>query len=184
MTWAQRVITEWDAIPTDPPRAPLIASLSRIRWDLFWTQTFRLPKRNANACQIVWSRCLAELFYSWDEQPENETMAVTLFALEPHADYPSLHVHALLSMLRPMPFTIFKRDWRSWKNWCWETQGKALFLMCRSPTFIWYVTKYVMKGPRRAKWMTDYHWDQLRDNHWGILYQQDLTNPTEHRSIQ
>ena len=171
MTWAERVVQEWDASVTETVniRNPLVASLSRIPWDLFWTQTFRKPIANAWAARNAWCRSLAE----WSSL---RPVTAALFALEPHADYRSLHVHALLSMRQRMPLRVFRREWRSWKNWSWRTMGKALWLHVQDQTFLWYVTKYVTKMPASAHWMTEHQKQTLKENQWGLLTSTDIAS--------
>jgi hypothetical protein len=81
-------------------------------------------------------------------------------------------------MRQPISLTSFRHEWRSWKNWCWATMGKALWLHVTDRTFVWYVTKYVTKMPKAAHWMSEYQKRTLKECQWGILTKQDL--PTHH----
>jgi len=191
MSWAERVIAEWDAsgemsanqiAKGSDISSRLVASLSRIRWDLFWTQTFRVPKPNAWAVRNLWCRALTEVSPNLSGSSHSRAgsccsshVTAALYALEPHNDYPSLHVHSLLSLKRPISVTSFRHAWRSWKNWSWATMGKALWLQCNHATPVWYVTKYVLKGARPKKWMTDHQTRQLEECRWGMLTRDCLT---------
>jgi len=165
MTWAERVIDQWEAEAkvtrdlTESQKA-LVSWMSRRPWDVFWTQTFR-RRCSAWGAQASWLRCLAE-------HNSHSTVRAAMWAVEPHANLPSHHVHALLSMRRPICLTNWPAVYRPWKEHLWRSVGKALILPTRPTTSCWYVVKYVNKRPR-VSWTTG-----TPECLWGILTGSDV----------
>lgn len=144
---------------SDAKRA-LVSWLSRRKWDVFWTQTFR-GRVSAFGAQASWLRCLAEC-------NRRSTVKAAMWAVEPHRQWPSHHVHALLSMQRPMRLTNWSAEYRPWKEHLWRSVGKALILPTRPQTSLWYVVKYVHKRPK-----TDWQ-NGTEVLPWGILTQDQI----------
>ena len=163
MTWAERVMESWTTTriecQTTAQRA-LVDWLSRDRWDVFWTQTFR-HRTSAFGAQAKWLRCLAEFNL-------RTTVRAAMWAVEPHANFPSHHVHALLSTQQPTPLTQWPSVYRYWKEHWWRSVGKCLLLQTFPTTSCWYVVKYVNKRPK-ATWTNSTHILP-----WGILTGTDI----------
>jgi len=175
MGWAERTVQAWDdeTRSWDAARAEamnrnrkLVTWLSRTRWDIFWTQTFR-HRTSENGALAKWSRSLAEF---------NSHLTVTdaIYAVERHAHFPSHHVHALLSMKRPLRWTNWTNVYRPWKEWCWRTMGKALIVPCRANAPLWYVLKYVTKSVNDSWWTARMQQLTTPENLWGVLTNSDL----------
>lgn len=165
MTWAERVMESWEttkidrATMTDGQKS-LVAWLSRRDFNVFWTQTFR-GRVSADGAQASWLRCLAEC-------NRRSTVKAAMWAVEPHANYPSHHVHALLSMRLRTLWTNWRSVYQPWKEHLWRSVGKALILPTRPTTSCWYVVKYVNKSPT-------VHWQQgTPKNLWGILTSREI----------
>lgn len=171
MTWAQRVVDAWDdptrnwSMEMDAARnlnRKLVSYLcGAFRWDIFWTQTFR-QRSSEQGASTLFLRCLAEF-------NSHSTVRAVVYAVEPHASFQSHHVHALLSMKRPLCWTNWRNVYRPWKEWAWRTMGKALILPCRKHTPVWYVVKYVTKTDSRTSWMARMHRQKTPENLWGVL---------------
>lgn len=166
MTWVERLQNEWAALQVaqaelTPPQSQLVGWLSRRRWDVFWTQTFR-GKHSPWAALAKWSYCLAE--YN-----SHSTVKAVLYSVEPHERFPSYHVHALLSMKRPLCLTKWRHEYRPWKEHCWRTCGKAVILPCVTATPVWYVIKYVTKKQAPKTWQTG-----TEEKLWGIWVDDDV----------
>jgi len=71
----------------------LVSWLSRARWDVFWTQTFR-AELSAEAARALFLSGLAEQF-------SQRRATAALWSVEPHTTRRSHHVHSLLATRQP-----------------------------------------------------------------------------------
>lgn len=170
MTWAERVRDAWDnpnlnwdlaARVERQRKRTAVALLSPIRWDIYWTQTYRGQHSEVGA-QQRWLRFLAESSLL-------SILAAHMWAVEPHASTPSHHVHALLSMKSLTSLGVFWKEWRGWKERAWGTMGKALILRTSETAPIWYVLKYVLKEASGGSATTMGNGrNRSAENLWGI----------------
>ena len=154
MTWAERTKAKWLSDDQENPALDrwlrqdrhkrLVGFCYRTRWHVFWTQTFR-GRHTEDGAQSRWLRYLAG--FKWYSSLER-----VLYTVEPHANIPSHHVHALLSMNCARPLTTWANDWRYLKEEAWKLMGKALILPVVDNEAVSYVLKYVTKLPRNIAW--------------------------------
>jgi hypothetical protein len=153
MKWHTRVMDAWKnpALNWDlanrmdaHARRSVVSFMRQHTWQIFWTQTFR-TRTSENGAQQRWLHFLAESNLL-------STLQAHMWAVEPHANIPSHHVHALLSMKQPTTsngspkyFELFWSEWRGWKERAWREMGKALILKADEQAPIHYVLKYVLK---------------------------------------
>lgn len=163
MTWAERVTQAWENPSLNWDLAKRVertakrkccAWLSRNRWDIYWTQTFR-GRHSENAAERRWQHFLAA-------SSLDLILKAHMWAVERHVSTPSHHVHALLSMKSRTCLTAFWRDWRRWKERAWATMGKALILRTSETAPIWYLLKYVLKTTNSSPTVPS------QENLWGI----------------
>jgi len=133
----------------------VVSWLSGETWHVFWTQTYR-GRHSESAAMVRWQHFLAE-------HNLLSILKAHMWAVEPHSNFPSHHVHALLSMKSTESFQIFWSEWRGWKEKAWREMGKALILKADEKAPIYYALKYVLKRRRSSSSTT-----RTAENLWGV----------------
>ena len=164
MGWAEAIQEEWNDQAIERMWGPwvrneLVRFFSLRQWDLFWTQTFRVQTSEQGAA-AKWCSYLADF-------NSHLPLKECLWVVEPHKDWASHHVHALLSTRSPLSSRTFSLSWRVWKESMWRRFGKALILRTNHQTPLWYVLKYVTKKPK-TDWELYTPPPAPRKNLWGL----------------
>lgn len=155
MTYLDTVVNQWEddqMLRTWPNKVKteMMQWVASFRWDIFWTQTFRVST-SASGARTMWLRFLADFnsrLAPVDQSGVINSVDTCLWVTEPHQSFPSNHVHALLSMRRPISLTTWKKEWRRWKEAAWKRLGKAFLVQTNHNAPIWYVLKYLTKDAR------------------------------------
>lgn len=171
MRWHERVQAAWanpalnwhlQKLNERGTKNEAVSWLRQETWHVFWTQTYR-GKHSECGAMVRWLRFLAD-------HNLLSLLKAHMWAVEPHATYPSHHVHALLSFKSPKCLKSFLQDWRGWKETAWRELGKALILEADEKAPIYYALKYVLKtsgtsvrGAPQANGAS-----RTRENLWGI----------------